>query len=158
VLVATAPSAPDTESPTSSDPVVGGPRWYRSKIRLYGPPLGVVVPLVLWFVERAGRGLLDGKLRIAWYLGLRAVAAPGLLVVGFPLGRSSLHPIGVAISIPFWLLVGYGAARVATRNPVAQFRDYWRAMGWFVAAVVVGVIAALIGVTILRDRSLLVGI
>jgi hypothetical protein len=158
VLVATSPTAPDTESPTTTEPVYGGPRWYRSRIRTFGPLLALVPPVVLWIVERVGREVLDGKIRIGWSVVLRAIAAPGLLVVGFPLGRSSLHPLGIAISVAFWLVLGYAAARVATRSPVAQFRDFWRAYAWLAGAVVVGVIVALIGATVLLDQSLLVGV
>lgn len=114
--------------------------------------------MLLWAIELAGRDLLDGKSRIGWYVVLRAWAAPGLLAMGFPLGRSSLHPLGVALSVPLWLLIGYATARVATRNPMAQFRDFWRAYGWFVGAVLAGVVAAMVGVTVIAGESLLVGI
>ena len=82
-------------------------------------------------------------------------AAPGLLAFGGPLATSGDRPIGIAISVVLWLIVGVVASRVATRNPVASFTDYWRAYRWLAAGVFLGSLAALGAASLVVDRSLL---
>ena len=43
-----------------------------------------------------------------------------------------------------WLLVGYLAARRATRNPMASWADFWRNYWWLAAGIWVGATAALV--------------
>lgn len=119
-----------------------GPLWYRARIRRFGPLLALATPAVLWMLDAAVRGVLDGRARGWTSLLLRLCAAPGLLAVGYPFATRTERPLGIALSVPLWLLIGYAAARVATRNPVARFSDYWRAYRWLAGAVIVGVGAA----------------
>ena len=137
-----------------TDPVFEGPLWYRGRIRRFGPFLALLVPVALWLLDVVVRAVLDGRLRGWSTLFLRLSAAPGLLAVGYPFALESERPLGVLISIPVWLLVGYVAARVATRNPVAVFRDYWRAYGWLATAVAVGAITAIVLGGVLTNTSL----
>lgn len=79
------------------------------------------------------------------------LGAPGLLLAGAPFGDRGLYPIAVLGSAVIWLLVGFFAARRATRHPMATWSDFWRhclpltigiwvgaATGLAVAAFVVG--------------------
>ena len=54
-----------------------------------------------------------------------------------------------------WLAVGVVAARIATRNPVASFTDFWRAYRWLAIGVWIGVLAALAGSSLVLGRELL---
>ncbi len=150
-------SPPETagSSPRTNEPVVEGPRWYRERIRRYGPLLALVVPTVVGAVAALVLWLFDGLVSGWTGLILGVCAAPGLLVIGVPFASSDTWWIGIALSLPLWLVVGYLAARTATRNPMATFGDYWRAYWWLVAGVWVGVAAALISATALLGRQLL---
>jgi hypothetical protein len=137
-----------------TDPVFEGPLWYRARIRTFGPFLALVLPVALWLLDIIVRSVLSGRIRGWSTLLLRLSSAPGLLAVGYPFALESERPIGVVLSIPIWLVVGFVASRVATRNPVALFRDYWRAYGWLAAAVVVGAIVAIVLGGVLTNTSL----
>jgi hypothetical protein len=139
-----------------TDPVFEGPRWYRGRIHRLGPLLALTLPAALWLVDTAVRLLLEGRARGWISLLARTWAAPGLLAVGYPFATSSERPLGVFLSVPIWLLVGVGASRVATRNPVALFGDYWRAYLWLAAAVFAGTVVALGSATVFLGRSLIV--
>lgn len=119
--------------------------------------LALVFPVALWVLDIVVRAVLDGRARGWASLALRTAAAPALLVVGYPFATSSERPIGILLSIPLWLLIGFCAARVATRNPVAVFADYWRAYRWLAVAVFAGVAVALIGASLFLGRSLITG-
>jgi len=103
-----------------------GPRWYRGRIRSRGPLLALLPPLVLGVLalvlinvgNSSGTGLTG--------LVLAVMAAPGLLVVGAPFSSSTIWPVGLALSVVLWLVVGYVAAKRATRNPMATWSDFWR--------------------------------
>lgn len=87
--------------------------------------------------------LVDGP--VSGVVGLVAgtCAAPVLLLVGAPFADSGLYPAAVGLSAVLWLLVGFVAARRATRNPMAIWNDYWRHFGWLCAGVWGGATAAL---------------
>lgn len=70
-------------------------------------------------------------------------AAPALLAAGAPFGDDGLYPIAVAASAVMWLLIGWLAARKATRNPMATWRDYWRHYAWLLGGICLGACAAL---------------
>jgi hypothetical protein len=70
-------------------------------------------------------------------------AAPALLAAGAPFGDRDLYPLAVAASGLLWLLVGFLAARRATRNPMATWADFWRHYAWMCAGVWVGAAIAL---------------
>jgi uncharacterized membrane protein YfcA len=73
-------------------------------------------------------------------------AAPVLLAVGAPLSDSSMYPAAIAGSVLFWLVVGFVCARRATRNPIADWGDFWRHYLWAAFGVLIGVCAALVTV------------
>ena len=82
-------------------------------------------------------------------------AAPGLLAIGVPFASTSLYPIGIGISVLLWFFVGVIASRIATRNPMASFADFWRAYRWLAIGVWLGVLAALAGSSLILGRELL---
>ena len=135
---------------------MAGPRWYRARIRLVGPLLGLVPMAVFGGISigalRAGDGHTSGL------IGLVAgvTAAPGLLAAGAPLADDARYPVAVVASIPLWLLLGFLASRRATRRPVAGWVDYWREMFWLTVAVIAGACGALIAATAILGESLIV--
>jgi hypothetical protein len=138
-----------------SQPLIAGPRWYRTRIRVLGPLLGLV-PMALfgavaWLSLRIGDGRTSGL------LGLVAgvAAAPGLLFAGAPFADDSSYPMAVVASIPMWLLLGWLASRRATRSTVASWRDFWREMTFLTLAVLLGAIVALAAATSILGESLL---
>lgn len=137
-------------------PVHAGPLWYRTRIRRLGPLLALVVPAALGLGAIVALELFDGRASGWTGLVLGVCAAPGLLVVGAPFASTSIYPLGVAISVALWLGVGVAAARIATRNPVATWTDFWRAYRWLAIGVWVGAVAALIGSSLVLGRELLV--
>lgn len=137
-----------------TDPVFEGPLWYRGRIRRFGPYLALLVPLALWLLDIVVRSVLSGRIRGWSTLLLRLSAAPGLLAVGYPFALESERFIGVLISVPIWMIVGFVAARVATRNPVAVFRDYWRSYAWLAGSVAVGAVTAIVLGGLLTNTSL----
>ena len=138
-----------------SDHVIEGPTWYRIRIRRYGPLLALVVPAILGAIALLTLELTDGTASGVTVLVSGICAAPGLLAFGGPLATSNDRPIGIAISVVVWLIVGVVASRVATRNPMASFTDFWRAYRWLAAGVFLGSLAALGAASLVIDRSLL---
>ena len=124
--------------------VYEGPRWFRSRIRSRGPFVAVIPPLVLGAISLLSLRLFDGKL--SGYVGLvfGVFAAPLLLAVGAPFSNSSLYSIGVALSAMLWLIVGAIAARRTTRNPMADWHDFWRTYAWLAGGIWLGASAALL--------------
>jgi hypothetical protein len=124
--------APSRSAPTPSEapdddlPIIEGPRWYRGRIRSYGPVIGLVIPGIVGAVALGALRLFETASSGAIGLIGGVFAAPGLLVVGAPFGDRSLYPWAVLGSAALWLLVGFVASRRATRNPLATWRDYWR--------------------------------
>jgi len=136
--------------------VFEGPNWYRSRIRRFGPVLALVLPALMGAIALGALNFADGTASGATGLIFGVCAAPGLLVMGAPLESGDLVRVGgIAMSVVLWLIVGVIATRVATRNPVASFTDYWRAYRWLAAGVIVGVLAALGASALLVDQSLL---
>ena len=132
------------DHPDSGGALIAGPRWYRSRIRVLGPLLGLVPMAVL-----GGAGLLTlrmGNGRTSGLIGLVAgvSAAPGLLLAGAPFADDATYPRAVLLSVPLWLLLGLLASRRATRSTIASWRDYWREMLLLTLAVVVGAVVALV--------------
>ena len=124
--------------------VYEGPRWVRLRIRSRGPFLAIIPALVLGLAAMLALKLFEGK--ISGYLGLflGVAAAPLLLAVGCPFSDQSLWSIGVALSAMMWLVVGAAAARRTTRNPMADWPDFWRTYAWLAGGIWVGVVAALV--------------
>ena len=138
-----------------SDHVVEGPTWYRIRIRRLGPFLALILPAVVGAIALLTLEFSDGTLSGVIVLVTGICAAPGLLAFGGPLATSNDRPIGIALSVVLWLVVGVVATRVATRNPVASFTDYWRAYRWLAAGVFLGSLVALGAASLVIDRSLL---
>lgn len=136
-------------------PVYAGPTWYRVRIRRFGALLALIVPAILGGIALLVLELTDGTASGVVVLVTGVCAAPGLLAFGGPLATSDDRPIGIAISLVIWLVVGVVAGRVATRNPVASFTDFWRAYRWLAAGVFIGALAGLGAASLVVDRSLL---
>jgi hypothetical protein len=134
--------------------VIAGPRWYRTRIRVFGPFLGLVPMVVLGGIAIAALRLGDG--RLSGLVGLigGVAAAPGLLVAGAPLASSDNYPLAVLASVPLWLLLGLIASRRATTHVVASWRDYWRELAFLTIGVALGALAALIAATQILGESL----
>jgi hypothetical protein len=124
--------------------VIEGPRWFRTRIRSQGPFVALIVPAVLGAIALIALNVGDSTASGLIGLVLGVFAAPGLLAVGAPFSSSALYPIGVGISIVLWLLVGYLAARRATRNPMASWSDFWRNYWWLAVGIWIGATAALV--------------
>lgn len=141
---------PAPYEPRSGGPVTDGPRWYRSRIRTWGAPLGLLAPAIVGAIALAAMRVSDAVWSGAVWLIGGVFAAPCLLLVGAPFGEEDLYPIAIGASVVLWLLVGLLAARRATRNPVATWSDYWRHYAWLCGgiwagcAVALGVAAAVI--------------
>ena len=139
----------------SGAPLQAGPRWYRARIRVFGPVLGLV-PMALiggiaWIALQASDARWSGLVGLVGGV----TAAPGLLVAGAPFADASNYPIAILASIPLWLLLGLVASRRSTRAAIASWRDYWRELVWLTTSVLVGACGALIVATNLLGESLL---
>jgi hypothetical protein len=130
------------EAPSGA-PLIEGPRWYRSRIRLWGPLLGLLPPATIGLIAVAALRLSDSAWSGAVGLIGGVLAAPCLLLVGAPFGEQSLYPVAIVASGVLWLLVGLLASRRATRNPMATWPDFWRHYAWVAGGIWVGCVAAL---------------
>lgn len=128
----------------TSAPLIEGPRWYRSRIRLFGAFAALIVPAIVGAIAIASLRLFDGLWSGAIGLIGGVFAAPVLLAVGAPFGDDSRYPLAIAASVVMWMLVGVLAARRATRNPMASWADYWRQYAWLCAGIWIGCIAAMV--------------
>ncbi len=125
-----------------------GPRWYRTRIRVWGPLLGLVIPGLLGAIAYGSLQLSDASWSGPVGLIGGYYAAPTLLAVGAPFGDRELYPLAVIASGLLWMAVGFLAARRATRNPMATFADYWRHYLWMLAGIWFGVSVALAVATV----------
>ena len=134
---------------------MAGPRWYRARIRVLGPLLGVVPMMVIgavaWLALRLGDGRSSGLIGLIGGV----TAAPGLLVAGAPFADQGRYPLAVLASVPLWLVLGLIASRRATRPALASWRDYWREMTWLTIGVLMGAVGALIAATTILGESLI---
>jgi hypothetical protein len=128
----------------SGMPIVEGPRWYRSRLRTWGPFAALIVPSVVGAVAYLSLRLFDTAWSGAVGLIGGVFAAPALLAAGAPFGDRDLYPLAVAASGLLWLLVGFLAARRATRNPMAMWSDYWRHYAWMCGGIWAGASIALV--------------
>ena len=154
MLVATPEQVSEPQS-LMTDPVYEGPQWYRTRIRRLGPLVALAVPAVLGAVALLVLNFLDGRASGWTALILGVCAAPGLLAIGVPFASTSMYPVGIAISVALWIAVGVVASRIATRNPVATWSDFWRAYRWLAIGVWIGALAALAGSSLILGRQLL---
>lgn len=138
---------------TADRVVTAGHRWYRARIRSYGPLLGLTPMVVMGATALLALRIGDG--RLSGLIGLigGVSAAPGLLLAGAPLASSDHYPLAIAGSAPMWLLLGFLASRRATVHVVASWRDYWRELVFLTIAVVLGALGALIAATQILGES-----
>lgn len=80
---------------------------------------------------------------------LAVAAAPALLVTGAPLASGHSYTVALVASAVLWLALGAAAARLATRTPVASWRDFWREFFWLAGGVWLGVVLALIAANLI---------
>lgn len=137
-----------------SGPLIEGPRWYRAQLRRRGPFLALIVPAIVG----VGSALVLRLFESAWSgaIGLigAVFAAPTLLVAGAPFSDRGIYPIAVAAAIPLWMLIGWLAARRATRNPMADWSDYWGHLALLTGATWAGAAAAMAIATVSLGESL----
>ncbi len=110
---------------------------------MWGPLAALIAPAIVGAIAYFSLRLFDTAWSGAVGLIGGVFAAPALLAVGAPFGDRGLYPVAVAASGLLWLLVGYLAARRATRNPMATWADYWRHYAWLCAGVWAGAAIAL---------------
>lgn len=137
------PSTSPSSATIAEYHLTGGPRWYRTRIRLFGPILGVAIPGAVALAGFASLRLSDASWSgplglVAAYLG-----APVLAAIGAPFDNRSLYPVAVIASMVIWLLIGLLASRRATRNPMATWSDFWRHYAWMLGGMWVGTVVAL---------------
>lgn len=138
--------------PQTAVAVRGGVADYRRRLRILGPMMALVIPAVafagayvLWRLVPCHSGTCLQTRAPAWLLA--ALAVPTALLGGVPFegGMPRYAVIGVT-SLVTWVLLGWLAARRATRTAVASWRDWWREYTWILAGVWLGVVIALGGV------------
>ena len=118
---------------------------------MLGHWVALVIPGVVGLIAYASLRLLESAWSGAVGLIGGVMAAPGLLFVGAPFGERSSYPWAVFGSAILWMLVGLVAARRATRNPLANWSDYWRhylvMLGgiWVGAGIALAIAAATVG-------------
>jgi hypothetical protein len=131
-------------APSYAPPVRGGPRAYRTRVRVFGPIVGMIPPAVLGAAALLTLHGSASTTRGVAGFGLAVFAAPGLLAAGVPLTTGgNRYAIAVAASAVLWFVIGMIASRRATRTPVATWRDFWREWAWPSVGVWIGVLAAL---------------
>jgi hypothetical protein len=98
-------------------------------------------------------GVFDSRLSGMLGLSAAVTAAPGLLIAGAPLGTPATYPWAILASVPLWLIVGFVAARRATRRPISGWREYWSEYLWLAGGIAVGANAALLFATTILGES-----
>jgi len=146
---------PGRRPANTAGPLIAGPKWYRTRIRVLGPVFGLLPMAILGTISIVALRIGDG--RSSGLIGLLGgvSAAPGLLVAGAPLADDSRYPLAALASVPLWLVLGLIASRRATKRPVASWRDYTRELIWLTIGVVMGAVAALVAATSVLGESLI---
>lgn len=142
------------ESAAGGPPLIDGPRWYRTRIRAWGPLLALLLPAVIGGVAYASLRLADTAWSGAVGLIGGVLAAPGLLAAGAPFGDRDLYPVAIAASAIVWMAVGFLASRRATRHPFATWADFWRHYFWMAGGIWAGAGIALAVATISIGEAL----
>lgn len=149
-----APAQPSPQ-PTVARPLAEGPRWYRARIRGWGPFVALILPAVVGAIAYGALYYSDATWSGAVGLVGALLAAPGLLLVGAPFGDRGLYPLAIGGSALLWMFVGWTASRRATRNPMATWGLYWTHYLWMLGGIWVGVVGALAIATASLGDSLL---
>lgn len=110
---------------------------------MWGPALALVPPAVVGAIAVLSLRIFDSAASGVVGLVGGVMAAPALLVAGAPFGDRDLYPVAIGASALCWILIGFLAARRATRNPMATWGDFWRHYAWMCGGVWVGCWAAL---------------
>jgi len=135
---------PSSPAAPTGPPLVEGPRWYRARLRTWGPVAALIVPGIVGGIAYLSLRLFD----TAWSGAVGLIggvwAAPALLAAGAPFGDRDMYPLAIVASALLWVLVGLLAARRATRDPTATWRDFWRHYAWMCAGVWAGASIALV--------------
>lgn len=103
----------------------------------------MVVPAIVGAIAIVSLRGFEGPLSGGIGLVGGVFAAPVLLLVGAPFGDNGLYPVAVGASALLWMLIGFFAARRATRHPLATWTDYWRHFAWLCGGIWIGAAAAL---------------
>lgn len=153
------PSQPPAPTPVATPapvaPIPHGPKAYRRKVRQRGPFAGLLLPALIGLVALL---LLRDNTQVWRGVGgflLALVAAPVLLVSGAPLTSGRSYALALLASAALWVLLGTIAARMATRTPVATWRDYWREFLWLAGGVWIGVVVGLIAANLILGGAFL---
>lgn len=121
-----------------------GPLAFRYRIRRMGAFVALLPPVVLGCISVLALRGNDSTVRGLIGFAAAVFAAPALLAFGVPLASGSSNvALGVVVSGCLWLVIGFVAARRATRSPVAAWRDFWREYLWLAGGVWFGVFLAL---------------
>ena len=142
-------------TPSPASPVPRGPKAYRKQVRQRGPIAGLLLPAIIGLV---GLMMLHNNTQTWRGIGgflLSIVAAPVLLVIGAPLTTGHSYALALLGSAALWVLLGTVAARIATRTPVATWRDYWREFLWLAGGVWIGVVVALLAANLILGGAFL---
>ncbi len=129
-------------------PLVEGPRWYRSRIRVRGPFAALIVPGIVGFIAYFSLQLFDTTWSGVVGLVGGVFAAPVLLLVGAPFSDRGSYPLAVLASAVLWMAVGLLAAMRATRNPLADWREFWKQFVPLLLGLWAGVLVALLLATV----------
>lgn len=132
-----------------------GPRAYRRHVRRRGPWAGLLLPALIGLMAMMLlRNNTEAWRGIAGFL-LAIVAAPVLLVSGAPLTTGHSYTLALLASAALWVLLGTIAARLATRTPVATWRDYWREFLWLAGGVWIGIVVAMLAANLILGGAFL---
>jgi len=152
------PSAPLPSTASAAGPVGSvprGPKAYRRHVRQRGPLAGLLVPALIGLLSmQLLRDNTQAWRGIGGFL-LAIVAAPVLLVSGAPLTTGHSYTLALLASAMLWVLLGTIAARIATRTPVATWRDYWREFFWLAGGVWIGVVMAIVAANLILGGAFL---
>lgn len=140
---------------TRHQPVPGGPRHYRSRIRTLGPLASLVPPAVMGLLALIALRGSEGAARGLTGFLLAILASPALLAFGVPLSTGAgVYFLAGAVSAVLWLAIGVVASRRATRSPAPTWGDFWREWAWPAAGVWLGVLAALAIANLVLGKAL----
>ncbi len=132
-----------------------GPKAYRRNVRRRGPLAGMLLPALIGLMAMMLlRNNTEAWRGIAGFL-LAIVAAPVLLVSGAPLTTGHSYTLALLASAALWVLLGTIAARLATRTPVATWRDYWREFLWLAGGVWIGIVVAMLAANLILGGAFL---
>ena len=123
------------DEPAAPDGLVSN----RRQLRRLGPFVALVIPALV--LAGAASTWRHGGLWAAVF------ALPAAVVAGIPIEQGTARYVAaVGASLAIWLLLGVIAARNASREPIAGWRDYWRELAWLVLALWAGVAVGLAAV------------